>query len=423
MKIQSIKGVKDILPGEVEKWRWVEITAHNVFSRYGFGEIRIPIFEYTNLFTRGIGETTDIVEKEMYTFKDRNGDKITLRPEGTASTVRSYIENKMYNPPGLVKLYYIGPMFRYERPQAGRFRQFYQIGVEAMDSAEPSLDAELIGMVMDFLGRLGLKGLELQLNTLGCSKCRSAYRKILKGAIYDHLNGLCKNCQERYERNPLRVLDCKVEHDQIVAQGLPKTADHICDACKNHFKDVIKFLESAKIPYILNPNLVRGLDYYNRTAFEIISAGLGAQNAVCGGGRYDTLVEEFGGPSTPCFGFAIGFERLISLIPPEKTDGLLQNPDIFVVSLGGAARTESFKIIQKLRREGIAAERTSEEGSMKSQMRKANKAECRFVLIIGENEIESGEYVLKSMKDGSQSNISIGSAITEIKNLLYTNTT
>jgi len=405
MKIQSIRGVKDILPGDIEKWQWVEEIARNVFSKYGFREIRLPIFENTKLFSKSIGETTDIVEKEMYTFEDRSGEQITLRPEGTASVVRAYIEHKMYNPPSVVKLYYMGPMFRYERPQAGRFRQFYQIGIEAMGTANPTVDVEVMTLLIEFFRSLGLTDLELQINSLGCADCRPKYRETLKEAIRGHLGELCQNCNKRYERNPLRVLDCKAERDREIAKELPKTKDHLCESCKTNFDQVQALLDSTQTPYSLNPLLVRGLDYYTRTTFEVVSAGLGAQNAICGGGRYDSLVEEFEGPSTPCFGFALGMERLISVIPFDDKIELESRPDIFVVGLGDEAKSVTFKLIHDLRREGISVDQDYAGGSMKSQMRKANKSRARFSLIVGENEVKSGKYLLKDMEDGSQTEI------------------
>ena len=405
MKIQSIRGVKDILPGEVEKWQWVEQIAAQVFHRYGFKEIRVPIFEKTGLFARGIGETTDIVEKEMYTFTDRGGEQITLRPEGTASVVRSYVEHKLYNPPGVVKLYYAGPMFRYERPQAGRFRQFYQIGVEAMGSGNPMIDAEVMLMLMEFFSRLGLMGLELQINSLGCPACRPGYREILKDRIRERLSSLCPNCNARNERNPLRILDCKTPQCVEIARDLPKTKDHLCETCRSNFAEVQSFLDMSPFAWSINPLLVRGLDYYSRTTFEVKSEKLGAQDAICGGGRYDSLVEEFDGPPTPCFGFALGMERLISIIPFEGPSTVNRKPDLFVVSLGPEARKTGFQLVQTLRSKGMAVERDYEEGSMKSQMRKANKSDARFVLILGENEIRENKYLLKNMQDGNQTEI------------------
>ena len=418
MRIQAIRGVKDIMPDEIEKWRWVENKANQVFTRYGFKEIRLPIFEKTKLFSRGIGETTDIVEKEMYTFEDRGGEKVTLRPEGTASVVRAFIEHKMYTTQTVQKFYYLGPMFRYERPQAGRFRQFYQIGVEAMGSHNPSIDAEVMIMLMEFFNVLGLNQFELQINSLGCNKCRPEYRETLKKSITNHLDDLCENCNTRYQKNPLRVLDCKIERDIEIASGLPKITEYICNKCKCHFEKVQALLRETQIPYSINSNLVRGLDYYTHTAFEVTSRELGAQNAISGGGRYNTLVEEFEGPPTPCFGFALGLERLISLIPFDKMESIETNPDVFVVTLGEEAKLKVFNLVHQLRLGGISVERDYEGGSIKSQMRKANRSASSFALIIGENEIKSGNYQLKNMQDGKQSNITADSCVEEIKALI-----
>ena len=418
MRIQAIRGVKDIMPDEIEKWRWVENKANQVFNRYGFNEIRLPIFEKTKLFSRGIGETTDIVEKEMYTFEDRSGEMVTLRPEGTASAVRAFIEHKMYTAQTVQKFYYLGPMFRYERPQAGRFRQFYQIGVEAMGSHNPSIDAEVMIMLMEFFNVLGLNQFELQINSLGCNKCRPEYRETLKKSITNHLADLCENCNTRYQKNPLRVLDCKIERDIEIASGLPKITDYICNECKCHFEKVQALLRETQIPYSINYNLVRGLDYYTHTAFEVTSRELGAQNAISGGGRYNTLVEEFEGPPTPCFGFALGLERLISLVPFDKMESIETNPDVFVVSLGEEAKLKVFHLVHQLRSGGISVERDYNGGSIKSQMRKANRSASSFALIIGENEIKSGNYQLKNMQDGKQSNITADSCVEEIKALI-----
>ncbi len=418
MKIKSIRGVKDILPGEIAKWQWVEGMARDVFSRYGFKEIRVPIFESTSLFARGIGETSDIVEKEMYTFEDRGGEQITLRPEGTASVVRAYIENKMHHPPSLVKVYYMGPMFRYERPQAGRFRQFYQIGVEAMGSDSPLVDAETMGMLIEFFKSMGLNDLQLEINSLGCKECRPQYRETLKNAIRQHLDALCNNCQQRYERNPLRVLDCKVEEDRKIAESLPKMGDSLCDNCQSHFTQVQSYLTTINTPFSINPLLVRGLDYYSRTTFEVTSSGLGSQNALCGGGRYDDLVEEFDGPSTPCFGFALGLERLISVLPAETVESIETDPDLFIVCLGAEADGECYRIAHELRRKGLKVERDYEASSMKSQMRKANNKNCAYVLIVGENELKSGTLQLKNMKDGQQNDVSLNSVTQDILNII-----
>ena len=354
----------------------------------------------------------------MYTFTDRSGEQITLRPEGTASVVRAYIEHKMYNPPSVVKVYYLGPMFRYERPQAGRFRQFYQIGIEAMGTDNPVIDVEVMTLLVEFFRQLGLTDLELQINSLGCSDCRPQYRETLKEAIRGHLDELCENCNQRYERNPLRILDCKVERDRQIAKDLPKTCDHLCETCKTNFTQVQALLDSTETPYFLNPLLVRGLDYYSRTTFEVLSTGLGAQNAICGGGRYDSLVEEFEGPSTPCFGFALGMERLISIIPFENKNYSESRPDIFIISLGDEAKNFSFKMAHQLRQEGFTVDQDYDGGSMKSQMRKANKSLSRFALIVGENEIEAGVYLMKDMETGSQIEVPAENFIQTIKNQL-----
>ena len=415
MKLQSIRGVKDILPEEIWKWQRIESVAHETFSRYGFNEIRIPIFEDTRLFSRSIGETTDIVEKEMYTFADRGGDSLTLRPEGTASVVRAYIEHKMYASPSVSKMFYIGPMFRYERPQAGRLRQFYQIGVEAMGSPSPSVDVEVMTMLLEFFNALGLNNSTLQINSLGNQNCRPKYRELLKLEIKDQIDRLCKNCVNRYERNPLRVLDCKVDQCLEVVKKLPKIIDHLDDESAKHFTEVQKLLDIAKTPYTINPYLVRGLDYYNMTAFEVTSENLGSQNAICGGGRYDTLVEELSGPPTPCFGFALGLERLVSLIP-FKEENCNINSDIFLVCLGEAAKFPGFQAAHELRLAGFKVERDYEMASMKSQMRKANKSNCQFTLILGENEIESGKYILKNMNNSEQHEIDSQNLVSEIGN-------
>ena len=415
MKIKSIKGVKDILPGETEKWQWAESVAHRIFTRYGFKEIRLPIFEYTDLFKRSIGDSTDIVEKEMYAFRVKGDNDLTLRPEGTASVVRSYIEHNMHSQNSLTKLYYFGPMFRYERPQAGRLRQFYQIGVEAMGSQSPAVDAEVITLLIQFFKALGLNDLELQINSLGCKNCRPQYRETLKAAIQPHLNKLCTNCNQRYERNPLRVLDCKVEQDVKIARGLPKIKDLLCAQCEEDFAQVRKFLDAVHTVYTVNDQIVRGLDYYNKTTFEVISkTGLGSQNAVCGGGRYDSLVEDFDGPPTPCFGFALGMERLISLLPEEKLQALNRRPDFYLVSLGEEAQNLAFAIAHQLRAVGLYVEREFEGGSLKSQMRKANKLASRFALIVGDNEIKNQRYVLKNMDGGEQWEVSAKALAEEV---------
>ena len=418
MKIQSLRGMHDLLPDQSGTWQYLEKTVADILARYSYREIRFPIVEQTELFKRSVGEATDIVEKEMYTFEDRGGDSITLRPEGTASVVRAYIEHKMYAPPSVTKMFYIGPMFRYERPQAGRLRQFYQIGVEAMGSPSPTVDVEVMTMLIEFFHELGIEDSKLQINSLGNHSCRPQYKKILQLEIKKYLNQLCKNCNNRYEKNPLRVLDCKVEQCKEVAKNLPKMIDHLDKTSEQHFTEVQKLLDIANTPYTINTNLVRGLDYYNMTAFEVTSDNLGSQNAICGGGRYDTLVEELSGPSTPCFGFALGLERLVSLIPFKEEANPNNNSDIFLICLGEVAKIPGFQVAHELRLAGFKVERDYEMASMKSQMRKANKSNCRFTLIIGESEVDSGKYVLKNMENSEQHKIDSNSLTSEIEERL-----
>lgn len=409
IKYQAIKGVKDILPGEIEKWQFMEKTAREVFELYGFSEIRVPIFEKTAVFTRSIGETTDIVEKEMYTFNDKGGDSLTLRPEGTASVVRAYVEHNLYNPPSVVKLYYMGPMFRCERPQAGRYRQFYQIGAEVFGTENPEIDADVICMLMSYFERLGLKELELQINSLGCDECRPKFRDALINFLKGKGSLLCEDCQKRFERNPLRIFDCKSTNCHEATKGAPTIEDYRCDSCKSHFNSTINFLDKLNIPYVKNSKLVRGLDYYTKTAFEIISKSLGSQNAIAGGGRYDKLVEEFGGPPTPAFGFAIGVDRTAQLIEDKNHPSLA--PIVFIAALGERASQKSFELINNLRQNGIRAERDYENGSLKSQLRKANKFGVKYTLIIGDNELDKGKVIFRDMSGSQQDEIDIGKIV------------
>ncbi|MFZ3064024.1 MAG: histidine--tRNA ligase [Nitrospirota bacterium] len=409
MNIQAIKGVKDILPGEVEVWQYIENKARSVFETYGFSEIRAPIFEYTELFSRSIGETTDIVEKEMYTFEESAGKKVTLRPEGTAPVVRAYIEHQLYNKAHITKLYYFGPMFRHERPQAGRYRQFYQIGAEVFGIDSPILDAEILSMLNNLMEAIDVKGLDLQINSLGCKDCRPKYKEALKQFLKDKLLLLCENCQRRMDRNPLRVLDCKGKTCKEAVADAPVILDYLCDGCKKHFDKVKETLKILNVSYTLNPRLVRGLDYYTKTTFELVSTNLGAQNAVAAGGRYDGLVEELGGPKTPGIGFAIGIERLASLM--EKDNFKTNKPDVFIATLGDKAKDISVSLIDSLREKGIKAETDYEDASLKSQMRKADKLGARFVLIIGEDEIKKGSALLRDMEKKTQEDININNML------------
>ncbi|MFB3886982.1 MAG: histidine--tRNA ligase [Thermodesulfobacteriota bacterium] len=403
MEIKAIRGFNDILPDEIGKWQFVEDTAREVFEGFGFSEIRIPIIERTELFSRGIGEATDIVEKEMYTFTDRSDNSLTLRPEATASMARAYLEHQIYSFDPVAKLYCMGPMFRYERPQKGRYRQFYQIDAEVFGVENPMVDAEIILMLIHFLRRVGLEKLELQINSLGHRACRPQYREELKKFLEKKSFQLCEDCQRRLHTNPLRIFDCKVETCQQAIADAPQVMDYICDGCRRHFDKVKECLGTAGLDFVLNGRLVRGLDYYTRTAFEVVSYQLGSQNAVTGGGRYDNLFQEIGGPDIPGIGFAIGMERLVSLLPKEKE--FIRHPDVFVAALGEGTHREVFQLINRLHLEGIRAELDYEGKSLKSQMRRADKLKTRFVLILGEEELKRGKVALRNMETKSQEEI------------------
>ncbi len=408
MLINGPRGTKDILPDTVAQWTHVEKVIRELCARYGYHEIRTPIFEHTELFLRGIGETTDVVEKEMYTFTDRGERSLTLRPENTASVVRSYLQNKLYAADALVKLFYIGSMFRYDRPQAGRYREFHQFGVEALGEASPAVDAEIIVLAVEFLRALGLQELKLHLNSVGCPKCRPVYRERLQEFFRPHLEELCTDCRSRFERNPLRLLDCKNEHCRALAEGAPRITDCLCDECRTHFAEVQSYLTAAGIPFELDANLVRGLDYYTKTAFEVKYTPLGAQSAVAGGGRYDGLVEEVGGPPTPGIGFAVGLERV--LLALEKQGLLPENQeavDVFVVALGEEARIPAFKLLYELRAAKLSAAMDFAGRSMKAQMKQANKKNARFVAILGEDEVKEASALLKDMKTSEQKKLAL----------------
>ena len=406
MLINGPRGTKDILPDTVAQWTYVENVIRDICARYGYREIRTPIFEHTELFLRGIGETTDVVEKEMYTFTDRGERSLTLRPENTASVVRSYLQNKLYAAEALVKLFYIGSMFRYDRPQAGRYREFHQFGIEALGEADAAVDAEIIVLAVEFLRALGLKELKLHLNSVGCPKCRPVYREKLQSFFRPHLAELCGDCRSRFERNPLRLLDCKHEHCHALAAGAPRITDCLCEECRTHFEAVQSYLTAVDVPFELDANLVRGLDYYTKTAFEVKYTPLGAQSAVAGGGRYDGLVEEVGGPPTPGIGFAVGLERV--LLALEK-QGLLPSEhdavDVFVVALGDAAKLSAFRLMQEVRAAKLSAAMDFAGRSMKAQMKQANKKNARFVAILGEDEVREGIVALKDMKTSEQKKV------------------
>ncbi len=404
MKYSALKGAQDIFPPEIYIWQKIEESARDIFSVYGFQELRAPIIESTDIFIRSLGETTDIVEKEMYTFSDKAGRRITLRPEGTAPVVRCYVENHLYTLPAPQKFFYTGPMFRYERPQAGRFRQFFQVGTEAFGIGEPKIDAEILSMLRLFFERLGLKGLNFEVNSIGCEKCRPDYRKALLNFFSVRINGLCPDCKRRFNYNPLRILDCKVDVCIKLREGAPSVTDFLCSECREHFNTFLALLKLLDVPYIINTDMVRGLDYYTRTTFEITCMDLGAQNAVAAGGRYDRLVEDFGGPPTPAIGFAIGMERITTLLKLTNTQ-TIPVPKVFIATIGLSADKEGLVIAEGLRQKGIWVEVGYAGSSLKSQLRKADRLSAGYVLIIGDNEISSGKLKWKNLSDGTQGEI------------------
>lgn len=416
MIAKTPRGTKDILPEDIGKWLFVEEKIREIGRRYGYSEIRTPMFEQTELFWRGIGDATDVVEKEMYTFTDRGGQSLTLRPENTASAVRAYVEHKLYASSSVARLFYIGSMFRYDRPQKGRFREFHQFGVEAIGEAQPGQDAEVIVLAMRFLESLGLGALSLEINSVGDHLCRPAYRERLRDFLSERRDELCEDCLGRYERNPLRVLDCKKEHCQEILSGMPLITDSLCDDCRTHFEKVQDYLSAAGISYTLNPKLVRGLDYYTRTAFEIKCASLGAQSSIAGGGRYDGLVEEIGGSPTPAVGFAVGLERVMLALSAE---GLFptstQAADAFVIALGDVARSGAFSLTEKLRSAGLAVLTDYSGRSLKSAMKQADKSGARFTLILGEDEIKSGVVSLRDMKGSLQESVRLDEVASTLK--------
>lgn len=412
MLTRAPKGTKDILPSESYSWQYVEEKIRQIARLYGYREIRTPIFEHTDLFVRSVGDTTDIVQKEMFTFEDKGKRSITLKPEGTAGVVRSYIEHSLYAEPQPIKVYYITPCFRHERPQAGRQRQFNQFGVEVFGGKEASLDAEIISLAVKLFDSLAIKGLKVNLNSIGCPDCRGPYHEKIKEYLGDNINSLCKSCSDRYEKNPLRILDCKEEGCKALIAGIPLILDNLCDECKDHFDQVKAFLDAKGIDYQINPLIVRGLDYYTKTVFEIISDSLGAQSTVCGGGRYDGLVEECGGPKTPGIGFAIGLERLMMILEAQKAIDIIEEPmDIYIATIGDMARLKASDLISVLRKKGISADMDHVGRSIKAQFKYAGKQGYKFVCTIGENELTTGDLRIKNMKEGKEDSIRIESLL------------
>ena len=408
LKIQALKGFKDILPGEVELWKYVEDTARDVFQRFNFSEIRLPILEKTELFARSIGEATDIVEKEMYTFVDK---QVTMRPEATASLLRAYIEHGLYVQKPVQRLFTIGPMFRHERPQKGRLRQFHQMDIEILGSGNPLVDAELMAMAAMLFSELGIS-VSLELNSLGCPQCRPAYRVQLLSFIKDRLDALCEDCKRRSSTNPMRVLDCKKSNCREQVEQAPSILEHLCDDCKTHFTGVQSGLQQLNVDYSLNKFMVRGLDYYCRTTFEFTTTDLGSQSAVCAGGRYDGLIEKLGGPKKgPGIGFAIGIERLVLLLlQQEKVFAEGSDLDLFVIGLGEKGEQLSYGLVHEMRKQRRSVAMDHEGRSLKSQMKQANKADAKYVLIIGDNEIERGKGVLKNMVTQQQQDVKLESS-------------
>lgn len=411
MKYSALKGIQDILPPDVFIWQTIESKAREIFGVYGFREIKTPIIELTDIFVRSIGETTDIVEKEMYTFLDKAGRSITMRPEGTAPAVRCYVEHHLYNFTPPQKFFYSGPMFRYERPQKGRFRQFYQIGVEALGVLKPSIDVEIIMMLRNILEATGLKELNFELNSMGCEKCRPDYKDALLKFFRGKLADFCPDCKRRYILNPLRILDCKVQGCINLRLGAPAVTDYLCRDCSVHFDELLFRLQAAGLPYILNSNLVRGLDYYTRTTFEVTSEHLGSQKAVVAGGRYDRLVEEFGGPPTPAIGFAMGMERLAALLKEVCTEKPAA-PKVFIATLGREAEIEGFKIAEDIRAKGLWVESNYGGASLKSQLRKADRSGAEYAFIIGDNELKAGKIKWKNLKSSAQGEVMINEVMT-----------
>lgn len=396
------KGTKDMLPQEAYKWHYVERIARATAGAFGFKEIRTPMFEHTELFLRGVGETTDIVTKEMYTFDDKGGRSMTLKPEGTAGVARCFIENGLSQGVMPMKAYYLASVFRYEKPQNGRLREHHQFGVELYGSDSPAADAEVISLADTFLRNVGLTSLELNLNSIGCSKCRAEYNKALKEYIGENLTSMCGQCQARFEKNPLRILDCKEEKCKQVTKNAPKILDFLCDDCRAHFEAVQKNLSELGIKFTVNPGIVRGLDYYTRTVFEFVSTDIGAQGTVCGGGRYNNLVEEVGGKPTPAVGFGLGLERLLLVL--ENTNGLKaeeERVDYYLAPLGDSAKALCRKLAYTLRRKGVSAETDLMDRSVKAQMKYADKIGAKYVVVIGDDEIAKGVVSVKNMADGT----------------------
>lgn len=403
MLTKGPKGTNDILPADSWKWQYIEWEIRKICGEFCIHEIRTPVFEHTELFQRGVGDTTDVVEKEMYTFLDKGERSITLRPEGTASAARSFIEHGLFNDPQPTKLFYLISCYRYEKPQAGRYREFRQFGVEYFGSQEPSIDAELMGLPMLLYQRLGLKGLHLNINSIGCPTCRKTYNETLRAFLKPHYDELCETCKRRYEKNPMRIMDCKSPVCKEIVKDAPKLLDHICSECADHFQAVQQYLDAMGIAYEIDPYIVRGLDYYTKTVFEIVAENKNSNNTICGGGRYDGLVEELGGSHVPACGFALGMERLLLTLEEQGVELPQQGDvDIFVGNIGTDAAFAAQKLVSDLRAAGLRAEKDHLGRSVKTQMKYANKLGARYALILGDDEIKNGRVRLKNMDEGTE---------------------
>ena len=396
------KGTKDVLPSESYKWQFIENAAREVAKDFNIREIRTPVFEHTELFLRGVGETTDVVTKEMYTFEDKGGRSITLKPEGTAGAARMFIENGLANAPLPLKAYYITPCYRYERPQAGRLREFHQFGIEVFGTSAPEADAEVIFAASSFLKKLGIRDTRLEINSIGCKSCRAEYNRALKDYFRPHLGEMCSTCNERFDKNPLRMIDCKEERCKKITANAPKILDYLCPDCRAHFERVKTLLDGLGVEYAVNPDIVRGLDYYTRTVFEFVSTSIGAQGTVCGGGRYDGLISELGGGNVPAIGFAAGLERLVLLM--ENTGVPFPEapvPEVYIAGMDDASRAKAFSLVNGLRTQGISAEGDLMARSVKAQLKYADKLGAKYVVVIGGTELETGVCNVKKMSDGS----------------------
>jgi histidyl-tRNA synthetase len=419
MLTQAPKGTKDVLPSEVYKWQYVEGIIRELCALHGYREIRTPGFEHTELFERGVGETTDVVQKEMYTFKDKGGRSITLKPEGTSPAVRAFIEHSIFNDPQPTKVFYFTPCFRYEKPQSGRLREHHQFGVEAFGTSDPSVDAEIINIAVMLYDRLGVGNLEVRINSVGCPKCRAEYNKKLKEYLGAKLSNLCDTCKDRYDKNPMRIIDCKEEKCKAQLTDVPLMLDNVCEECSEHFEGLKKSLEILGLNYVVDPKIVRGLDYYTKTAFEIVSRDIGAQGTVCGGGRYDGLIEECGGPSTPGIGFGLGLERLLLVLESQGIEIPVPTyMDVYIANMGKEAAEEALKQINLLRKAGIKAEKDYMGRSLKAQMKYANKINASYVVVLGEEEIKSGRIKVKDMKTGSEEETDLAALAEYIKHKL-----